>query len=586
MKKFFKSPFFWAVLAALLVIAPQLRIYQFLGTDCIHVGVLEGRLDYPGLGPFALYQFSDGTPQWNAELVSKGLWPWFINPYWKINFCRHLPSALTALNHQLCGLHPTGYVIHSLLWYIALVVLLGLLASRLAAGWAGRSVALLTMVIFAVSMSHAEVIFYCATRWMLMAAVFALLALLAHMSWREQGWKPGRFLSIAAIVLALLCGEAALAALAFLAAYELFGRSDPFKRRITALLPAVGLVVVYLIIYRIVGYGTGGQGLYLNPFNDPGAFIVGLPMKMVSILGDMFFGALSLFGINPMNPAQRLLALGGGAAALIIIALLFLPVWLKAEPGQRRGFNWIMVGTVAAMLPLASAYPCGRAAMIPFIGGSMLLAFILVYWAKRLRKNLKSPLAWLAGLFCLGLFLLNVVYTPYRWFADAAIAKKYLDMEAASHKETVLNDIQPHQEAIFLNNDPYVDWVYSGYLYRKVNGLPMPAKWWQLSYSNQKHRWLRTAEDTLELEIPMTNPFETYDVYGMYVPGTVLEKGHVTRLSGLEVTVLDIDEKGMVRIAFKFAHSLDDDRYRFYKFREDKLHQVEPPGIGQSISLE
>lgn len=590
MKKIFKSPILWGIIAAVLVFGPQIGKYRFLGTDCTHVAILEGAMEYPGMSPCGLYQFSDGTPQHNVEISSLGLWPWFLNPHWKINFCRHLPSALMALNHKICGLNPLGYPLHSLLWYMALIAVLGLLVIRFTTVPGSKSAhpaAYLTVVIFAFAISHGEALFYGAARWLLMAAFFALGGLVAHLKWREEGWRAGRYISIAGFVVALLCGEAALAALAYLIAYELFGSPGPFKTRLKALLPAALLVVIYLIIYRLLGYGTSGLGLYTNPFNDPLGFIAGLPVKLAAFLGEMFFKLLGIFQVNPMAPGQGLLTIGVGAAALILCGLLFYPVWKQASTGQRRHFRWLIAGTFASMLPFASALPGGRINMIPFIGGSILLALILHHWGRKLRLNLKSPKAWLGGLVCLCFVLIHLILSPYAWFAGADIVKTYFVEQEEFHKKKVLNEIKPHQEAIFLDcgSGGGLGWLYLAFNYRKVNSLPMPKRWWQLSFSSHKHSYLRTAEDTLALEVQGGDEWRSFDVWGLASPGTHLKKGNVVRLSGLQVTILDVKPDGVLRIAFKFEYPLEDERYCFYRFKEGKPEIVKPPEIGQTLTL-
>lgn len=588
MKKVIKSPIFWGILAALIVVVPQIDHYRFLSTDTVHAGVLEGVVDYPGLGPFTLYQFSDGTPRHNAELASGGHWPWLIHPNWKLSFCRHLPSALIALNHKICGLNPAGYAIHSLLWYIALIIMLGLLVCRLVPGPEGKGAhpaAYLTVIIFAFAFSNSYALFYGAARWIIMTAFFGLAGLLAHIKWREQDWKPGRILSPAAFFLALLCGEAALAVMAFLVAYELFGRKEAVKKKAAALLPAAILAAVYLVVYRLIGYGAENMGLYTNPLNDPLAYLAALPVKIAAILGEMFFGTIYFWGLNPILPSRQLPILLAGAAVLVVMGFLFFPMRSAASPARRRMFDWILAGTFASMLPLSSATIGGRVIIIPFIGGSIVLAFILHYWGQRLRRNLKSPVAWIGGLFCLGLFFFNLLLSPYAWFSGVRELSTYVDMWEKTQKETVLNDILPHQEAVFLNDSPDISWLHEAHYYRKIKRLPMPRSWWQLSFSSGKHRYTRTAGDTLEMQIVEGSLPETYDYLGLTTPGNVLKKGNVIHLTGLRATILDIDKKGLPRVEFKFDQPLEDERYRFYKFHETKLQLVTPPAIGETIEF-
>ncbi len=634
MKRLIRSPFTWGILAVLVVVTPHIISYQFIATDLIHVGVLDGTLEHPGLGPCSLYQFSDGTPGHNAKLSTLGLWPWFLHPNWKINFCRHLPSALMTLTHQIFGKTTWGYPLHSSLWYLAVIILLGLLAKRVfllkqtipnldkpgeknnnssSGNFTLSSITVgLAMVIFAFSSGNAETIYYSAARWLPMVVTFGLAGLLTHIKWREENWKPGRFLSPAFFILSLLCGEASLAMFAYLAAYEFFAAPGSWKERFKAFLPAMIMVVIYLIIYRVGHYGTSFIGLYNNPFHDPAGFIAVLPLKLGGIIGQMFYHLTTFFWFNYLDPANILLTTGAALLSLLFIGLLFFPVWKtirkKGEEKEKdinstnndenikptidlgRRFKWIITGMFLSIIPFCAGFPRGRMALIPSLGSSIILAVILHYWIRKVRfkAEWKKLRLWLALPLCLVIIFLHLLLSPYGWYIEAKGLKDFATSEKKFHEKTVLNDLQPHQKAIFLNLGADPDLLYSAYLYRHVFGLPMGPNWWQLSFSTIGHRYTRTAENTLELEFlgKDKQEFKYFDAYGLYYPGSAIEKGHVTRLDGLTITILDKGENGMPRIRFVFDHPLENESYRFFHFnKENKLENSTLPAVGQILEL-
>ncbi len=586
MKKLLKSPILWGILVALVVTIPLVTAYQFVGTDYTHVGVLSGLIDYPGMGPLTLYRLMDGSPQQKSALISEGFCPWFSTLDSRMNMCRHLSSVFIVLNYQISGMNPLGYVLHSVLWYLVLIVLVGFLVRRIVPDSGSRAVhpvSFITVIIFTLAVRNAESLIYGSARWLMIAMAFGLAGLLAHIKWREQGWKPGRFLSLFAFLLALLSGEASLAILAYLAAYELFGSSDPFKKRISALLPAAFMVFIYFIVYRIMNYGTANNALYSNPLNDPIGFISALPLKLASMLGEMFLGAISMFNVNPNDPSRVLPTFLAGVGALVLVGLLFYPVWSSASHQQRRKFNWLMLGTVAAMFPMASVQACSRVVLILSFGSSILLAFILYHWWKKIRKNPKS-LAWIGGVACIGLLGIHVILSTYYWFSGARLVKQYTDEWNEFHNHTVLNESKPHQKAIFLNGTGG-DLIFTGYYHRKVNRLPMPESWWVLSFLEKKNRYLRTAENKLELEIIEGSLLDLPYVYYVRDPKVPFKKGEILRFSGFQVTILEVNKDGPTRMEFAFERSLDDESYCFYKLQEGRLQIVTPPVVGQSLTL-
>ena len=81
----------------------------------------------------------------------------------------------------------------------------------------------LALLVFTLDSSHTWPVAWIANRNALVAAVPALLGLVAHLRWREQGWRPGLPLSMLGLGVGLLGGEAALGVFAYVGAYELVG---------------------------------------------------------------------------------------------------------------------------------------------------------------------------------------------------------------------------------------------------------------------------------------------------------------------------------------------------------------------------
>jgi hypothetical protein len=589
MKKLLKSPFLWGIVVGVVLCIPSINSYDFIATDCTQVGHLEGVLDYPGLGPLTLYNFADGSPEHMTKLISKGFYPWYTDLDHKMNLFRPLSSLFTTLNHQISRLDRRGYAFHSMLWYLASIVLIVLLVRVLFHDSGSISllpVSFFTVLIFAAASRNMIFLIYGGARWMLITVTFGLAGLAAHLKWREQGWKPGRWLSVVAFLLCLLSGEAALAVLAYLAAYELFGSPDPLKKRIKSLLPLGILVFIYLVFYRLMDFGSANLELYTHPLNDPLGFISALPLKVAAMVGELFMGFISVLGIIPNGFTVPSIwpYLWTAAVALVTVGLLFYPVWSGSSPGQRRTFTWLLAGTAAAMFPLATPQPNSRVVFVLSIGGSILLAIIIHHWWKKIRSSPKSLLAWIGGLACLALLGIHLPYSAYHLFVRPQGLKFEMDEWIKYQNESVLNQIKPHQIAIFLNGTGGDDFV-SGYRHRLVNHLPVPTQWWPLSYVEKKNRYLRAADNKLQLEIIEGCLYDSPNIgIGRYHK-TPLKKGDVIKLSGFQVKILEVNQKGPTRMEFTFDRSLDDEVYVFYKLHEGKLQTIFPPATGQSVTL-
>jgi hypothetical protein len=477
-----------------------------------------------------------------------------------------------ALNHRVAGLNPLGYAIHSLLWYLLAIALLGVLVMKVfpePRGGRFHPALYPVLVMFALSSSNFSTVMWSAARWILISTTLSLAGLIAHVKWREERWTPGLLLSLLAISAALLAGEASLAMLAFLAAYELFGNSEPLKRRMVALLPTTLLVLTYLAYYKAMGYGSTGLTAYLDPLERPVAFLSALPSKALAMLGELFFGFQSIVWFFPNRRSQTVMA---GLSAVFLVGLLLYPIWKRSPGYRRRRIGWMIVGVLGSLLPLAARMPNPHILLAPIMSSSVLVGFILWHsWRDTTRKtsalNILRLLASLAFVYTL------LIRPPFAWFALANGWQNAHENLEHFHSQSILNDLQPHQKAVFLNFNSW-NLEFHGYYYRRIRDLPMPAAWWPLSRSPLQQRYHRTARDSLELEV----------IGGGIGGGNPrLKKGDVRELTGLQVTILDADARGATRVRFTFEAPLTDDAYRFMAWRRGNLESVDIPPVGESI---
>ncbi len=571
-RKILLSPVTWGIVAVLLVVVPQLRFAQFNTDDYSHLAVLEGIEIYRGMGPLTLYSFLNGDPDLMSERISRGPTTWTADPSQTITFFRPLSSALMVLNHRISGLAPLGYAIHSLLWYVLAILLFSRLVTRIFPRLRGgrlHPAVYLASLIFALSSSNCSTVMWNAARWILVSTTLGLAGLTAHLKWREEKWRPGLVLSLLAVSAALLAGEASLAVLAFLAAYELFGNPEPLKKRLVALLPASLLVLTYVVNYKVMGYGSRGLAAYVNPLESPIVFLSALPSKALAMLGELFLGIDSSAWFFPDRRPGTVMA---GLAAVVLAGLLAYPIWKRSAGRQRRMIAWMAAGILGALLPLAARMPNPHMLIAPATGSAILVGLILFYsWRHaRRRRTIPNVLRLLASLSFVYLLLIR---PPFAWFAFGSEWQAAHERVRRFHHESIVNEILPHQKAIFLNFNSW-DLEFHGYYYRMLQGLPMPEAWWHLSRSSLPHRYHRTAPDTLELEV----------IGGGIGDGNPsLRKGEVRELRGLRVVVLDADRSGATRVQFKFHRPLGDDAHRFMAWREGSLEPVDVPPVGESI---
>lgn len=563
---------FLAIFLALLLSALQLFHCRFVADDLIHAAVLERALPMPSPGPLDLYRFINGKPQDIQISKDLGLLPWFAHPELKIAFWRPLSSALIALDHSIFGLHPLGYRIHSLLWYGALVFVLGLVLQRFAPGPAGG----LALILFALAGCHRQPVCWISSRFSLIAATVGLFSLYAHIRWREDGWRAGRVLSMIAFPAALLAGEAAISSLAYFVAYESIAAPGGWKMRWKAIWPIFVLAVLWLSAYFFLGYGVRGSGGYFNPLEEPFTYLFTLLPRSLILAGNLF--------IWFFNPLPRTVAVLVGLGAILLLAALFPSLWRGLSKKERGSILWLGLGAAGSVLPQTPGLLGTRSIMYPSVGGSALIAFFLVHWWRTCRRS-RGLAARLHGLPVAVLALLHLILAPFSWFFWTHTYKKeYERNEALLHEAEFDDELLSKEKVVFLNSPNESLGVYA-YFQRAIDGKPLPKTWWVISMARCDHRVRRTGPDTLELERVCGRFLQSSSELLFRSRKHPLSEGDSVLMQGLRATVLAAGEGGPSRIELKFDQSLEDPSLLFMAWNENRLRHIQPPPVGQSILL-
>jgi hypothetical protein len=506
--------------------------------------------------------------------VAVGPSTWYQDTSVKINFFRPLSSAAMAVNHRISGLKPLAYTLHSLGWYLALVGLFGVLVERALPDTGGtwrHPAAYIAVLMFAISSANCSTVMWSAARWLLIATTLGIVGLIAFVRWREDGWRPGGVLSIVALGLSLLAGEAALSVMAFVIAHQLFGSTHPAWVRFRSVLPTASLALCYLVIYKVTGHGSTGLEAYIDPVESPVAFLTSVPSKISAMLGELFLGFQSSLWYFPERRLETVLV---GVVSLVLVAVLLIPCMRRSPGKERRTILWMAAGTVGSLIPLAARMPNPHVLIIPQIGTTLLAGYIVAYWWGRLRS--KRTLVNVLGVGLSLIFVIALmVQPPFKWAAFGRQWQEAHDRLAGFHSQSVLNQLDPGHRAVFLNFNDW-DLEFHGYYYRRVFGLPMPGAWWLLSSSPFKHTYRRTAPNTLEMEVGGA---------GLDVDPNLREAGSVRQLPGLEIEVLEVTRGAASKVRFIFHRPLEDESIVFLEWRDQRLRVVQPPQTGDPLVI-
>ncbi|MEO1370637.1 MAG: hypothetical protein AAFX50_25925, partial [Acidobacteriota bacterium] len=332
--------------------------------DHYHRVMLQG---HPQLGdpkPITdLFAFGDASAS-PASLV-----PWWAGDDLRFRFFRPLASLSLALDHALWPEDWAWRHAQSLLWLGLAVGAAAALYRRLAPG---SAVAGLAALLFAVDDAHAAPALWLANRSALMSLFFSILAVAAHHRHRCDGWRPGAWATPFAVALAVLCGESGLAAGAYLLAYALVLDRGPLRARLLALAPSASVGVLWATVYLLGGYGTSGSVIYVDPAGEPLRFLAAVADRAPKLL-------LGQFGFPPPDVFAFLSEEAGraGSAAALVFSIGFAALaWRSVK--RRRAARFFALGLVMALLPVCATLPSGRLLGPVSVGGSFVLATVLV----------------------------------------------------------------------------------------------------------------------------------------------------------------------------------------------------------------
>ena len=382
-RKLLYSLFF---LAALLHLAPVFvghfyaddfvqRAYAIGSPTLAEKGLLDG-IQPNNAASFITNQFNFFDPKTDNYQAMKnfGMMPWWSEDNIKLHFFRPLASLTHYIEYQLYPDNPRLMHLVDVLWYLFGIAAIYLLYRGLKLP---RSLALLALLIFILTINMFHVVTWIASRSMLMVIAIGAFCLYSyHRSLQEKWWYA---IALISLVLCLLSAEASLAICAYLAAYFFTLDSRPWLQRIQHILPFALIALFWLIAYQFAGFGAKGGDFYVDPGADLGYFLQHALSRLPASFFELASGTALLSG--QIRPDIRTLHLAlVGVASLFAIIYLLMPT-IK----QNKTLQFCLLGSVLALIPGLTIVLSPRVMVLPSIGFSVVLAYLLLHKALGLR---------------------------------------------------------------------------------------------------------------------------------------------------------------------------------------------------------
>jgi hypothetical protein len=552
----------WPLLACVLVgvslCLPAVGPRRVLDDSVLELA-LSGRT-FPGLsdGLLGMFRFASGDEAENRALIDRGvLLPWWSEPDLRIAFLRPLSGLTHALDFA-CWPHSSRLMYaHSLAWFGLLIASARQLYERLEPRQ-GRARTFGATLLFAVAPAHAAAVGWLSSRNTLVASCFGL--------WAISAWIAGsRHRALLWLVAALLSGEVAVCALAFIVCHSWVMDPRPARARIVSLIPITIATLLWRGLHFSLGFGARGSGAYLDPLRDASALFTVLPERLVAVLGACVgLVPADLVFVGEPELVRAVLAL---SLAFLVAFGFAVRRWWTSDPVVRF---WASSSLLAA-LPLCAAPPNDRGTLLLLVGIKALV--VRVALAPRdggLRRVLAAAFV---GWHALG--------------APALLALRAGQFQALGNELTastqVLDTIPELERRTVVVLNPPRD-LFASYiqLERAARGASVAERLVWLTNASSELTVTRVAADTLEIvrkDGICSTPLER--LYRRD-PST-LRAGTSLDFPAFSARIVSGGGDGQPAVVrFRFRTPLEHESLVFLEWRGGRYARIEPPALGQS----
>jgi hypothetical protein len=567
----------WLIIAvSALLLAPAIAS-GFALDD--YVLAIKSRVASPIAGlpsnPLALFTFTTGDPARNQLLIDEGvLLPWWSDPRHLNAFFRPMTSLTHVFDFRLWPTAAAWMHVHSILWYALALFALSRVyrvyedAPRLAA---------LSLLFFAWDDAHGATVGWIANRNALIAVAFALPALVTHHR-AAQGSRGAAWLGPLWFLLGLCAGETAISVAGYLLAYALCLDRRPLLQRAISLAPYVVLLIAHRGLYRALELGSFGSSTYHDPLREPFEFNATLGYNLPVLLSAELLLPLSdlaFWGAPELRLPLWVLSMLGLFALGVALAPL-----LRRDAKARF---WA-VGTCLAAIPVSASLPGERLLLAMGIGGSPLIARLLLHaadaWpAARAAVLAKRPepvrVSWpLMAALALIHGVVAPLSLPLRAAAFRPVAESVDRIDRSIPKDPSVRD-----KTVIVVNAPLTVMLSYIQVQRAALSDPRPAQLLWLASSSSELAVQQLGPSQLRLELAqgfLRRAEETF-----YRAGGLAGVDRVS-IRGARFDIVKRTEDGRPKVVdVTFEEPLDSSRYLLRAYVDGRLEPWQPPAAGQ-----
>lgn len=525
---------------------------------------------------FGLFDLVSGGPAYVQAMKESGRLLWTAADTLHMSFWRPVAEFSHWVDYQLWPDSPALMHAHSLLWYAVLVLMLGHFYKLVDSN---RTRANVAVALYAISGLHFYAIAWLAARNQLISTCFTVAALTCHHLWRTGKGRRYAGMALCLTMLGLASAEAAVATLAYLAAYEWALQTHrPWRERALALLPYALIVVAWRLFYNHAGYGAMGSGSYIDPGSAPGRFGLAVILRLPALLLAELTGASAAIP-QFFSPSGKVAYATGAALAAVLMA------WVMHGMGLWRHalMRFHGMGTLLALVPICAIESNDRVLINAEIGLNGMLALLVYQLATQSREGrqprIGTRLARWGAMLIVGIHALvfPVACAVGAWMTTALTPASYaqpLSLPDASSTPDV------HMIVV---NPPLPGLLYYYPIIRRHAGVHNPASIQALATGINQDLSL-TVLDAHTIRLRSGKAFQEPLMRDLVT--LPFKPGDTVRMGQVQVVVETVNQQGApLSATFRFEHGLHDASWAFYVWRETAYVPLTLPAVGETLYL-
>jgi hypothetical protein len=348
------------------------------------------------------------------------------------------------------------------------------------------------------------------------------------------------------------------------------------RSRWRSLGPYLGLLFVWHGIYSMFGFGARGSEIYIDPAHDPIAFALATAERLPLLLASQFGGLSADLSdwLRYWAPSVRFLVLPFTLLIIALCAWTFAPLW-----STRREVRFWAVGTLISTLPVCAAMPCDRLLMATGVGGSALVAILVLAaldGVRELSSRFRKVLVWTMA-------VVNLAIAPLL-LPVQAYALVYMDRYIDKAERTLPDGEDIPSKTVVLLNPPTDEYGLYMAPHRRARGGVMP----------EHLRWLATSASDLSLTRVDANTLKVTP-HGGFLPENAFwtlrthdyksKVGDVVKLEGATYTITAVTDDGRpAELTARFEKPIDGDSFIWMRWSEKNgFVRFELPQPGHSM---